>query len=169
MKKKRPSPMKLQIAFRAPDTLRTDPIKEAQPGMADAGSTGKSPTEPIMAQAPTKALETPSVVPTAPLAPSPDWLGRNLYVRRLPPVNVATGEMPSESHVLALFSRFGEVEHIKVIRDRNLGVPIGIALVLFKDPSAARLALTAINASNTGAIANMWLPKGVIYAGAGAV
>jgi len=111
----------------------------------------------------------PAALPAAPIAPSPDWLGRNLYVRRLPPVNAATGEMPSESHVLALFSRFGEVEHIKVVRDRNLGVPIGIALVLFKDPNAARLALAAINASNTGAVANMWLPKGVIYAGAGAV
>jgi hypothetical protein len=143
---------------------------------ADAPAAAGEPAQTDMAAAPAAIAAVPAIPAAAvstplpaPLAPSPDWLGRNLYVRRLPPVNAATGEMPSESHVLALFSRFGEVEHIKVVRDRNLGVPVGIALVLFKDPHAARLALAAINASNTGAVANMWLPKGVIYAGAGAI
>jgi RNA recognition motif-containing protein len=100
-------------------------------------------------------------------APGPDWLGRNLYVRRLPPIDMVTGEMPAESHIQSLFSRFGEVERIKVVRDRNTGLPIGIALVLFKDPACARLAMQTINASGIGAVVTMWLPKGVLYAGAG--
>jgi RNA recognition motif-containing protein len=120
-------------------------------------------TTPPAPGAPTNATTPPS--PT----PSPDWLGRNIYIRRLPPVNPATGEMPSEGHVLALFSRFGDIESVRVVRDRNNGLPIGIALVLFRDPNCARLALNAVNASNTGAVANMWLPKGVLYGGAGAI
>lgn len=119
--------------------------------------------------APDNAAATPTEAAPATPTPSPDWLGRNLYVRRLPPVNPATGEMPSESHVLALFSRFGDIESVRVVRDRTNGLPIGIALVLFRDPNCARLALNAVNASNTGAVANMWLPKGVLYGGAGAI
>jgi hypothetical protein len=118
-------------------------------------------TEAVAGSAPAQDVEAGPASST-PEAGS-DWLGRNIYVRCLPPLNPITGEMPSEQHVLALFSRFGEVERIKVVRDRLSNLPVGIALVLFKSPEAATNAVQTINTSNIGAVASMWLPKSVLY------
>ena len=141
-------------------------MSEGAPSV-EPGSGQQAPSAAVLAPLPVPVPTKLVYLGDAP--PAPDWLGRNLYVRRLPPVNASTGEMPNETHVHALFARFGEVERIKVIRDRHVGVPIGNALVLFKDPAAAQLALQTINASNIGAVVSMWLPKHVIYAGAGAI
>jgi len=134
-------------------------IPQSTAGVSIGPPAGLTPQEP----------PSPVFVYVGDAAPAADWLGRNLYVRRLPPVNVATGEMPAEVHVHALFSRFGEIERIKVVRDRNTGLPVGNALVLFRDPAAATAAMQTVNAAGIGALVTMWLPKHVLYAGAGAI
>lgn len=151
-----------------PPIFKSEPaaMDESQPPAAPQPN---QPPEEIAAAASPPPPAQPVFVYVGDAPPAADWLGRNLYVRRLPPVNIATGEMPAETHVHALFSRFGEIERIKVIRDRISGLPVGSALVLFKDPAAAQLALKTINAANIGAVVTMWLPKNVLYAGAGAI
>jgi hypothetical protein len=85
-----------------------------------------------------------------------------VYVRNLPPVHPFSNIMPSETHVHNLFSQFGEIESMRVVRDCMTNCPVGIALVLFKEPEAAQRAIMAINASGIGAVASMWLPKAVL-------
>lgn len=85
-----------------------------------------------------------------------------MYVRNLPPVHPFSNIMPSETHVHNLFSQFGEIESMRVVRDCMTNCPVGIALVLFKEPEAAQRAILAINASGIGAVASMWLPKAIL-------
>jgi hypothetical protein len=100
-------------------------------------------------------------VPCDDVPSAPHWLGRNVYVRRLPPVSGA--EMPSEIHVYNLFSRFGRVERLRVLRDHATHLPLGSALVLFAEPRAASLAVQCINAGVVpGAVADFWLPRALI-------
>ena len=111
----------------------------------------------------------PVAVPADPAAPAvPDtstWLGRNVYVRNLPPVNAVTLEMPSEVHIMNLFSKFGKVEKIRVVRDSSSGRPIGTALVLYENPESAQAALAYINQGGCmWATATLWVPKTVLYA-----
>lgn len=150
------------------DTPTADIPAPAAPA-APAAAAVPAAAPSLLGPGPATATATPVFVSIGDAPPASDWLGRNLYVRRLPPVNPTTGEMPSELHVHALFSRFGDIERIKVIRDRHTGLPVGHALVLFKEASAAHMALQTVNASGIGAVATMWLPKHVLYAGAGAV
>ena len=92
-----------------------------------------------------------------------DWLGRNVYVRSLPPLNALTMEMPNEVHIYHMFSRFGEIERVRVVRDPYTQQPIGIAMVLFRHAAAARLAIDAVNGATFGAFATLWLPKVVLH------
>jgi RNA recognition motif-containing protein len=119
---------------------------------SDTFAAGRGPNVPPLADLPNSAYA----------QPQPDWLGRNVYVSNLPPLHVFSSVMPSEQHVHNLFSQFGEIERLRVVRDRMTNYPVGIAMVLFKDPGAAQRAVTTINASGIGATASMWLPKAVL-------
>jgi RNA recognition motif-containing protein len=97
--------------------------------------------------------------PTPTPLPDPTWMGRNIYIRNMPAINIR-GEYPSEPHVYALCSQFGEVERIKIIRDRTTNQPIGEALCLFKEQEAAYSAVSKLNSVLFAPIvAKMWLPK----------
>jgi RNA recognition motif-containing protein len=108
-------------------------------------------------------ISPPAAAPLSPpAAPQPDWLGRNIYVTNLPPLYVFSNVMPSEPHVHNLFSQFGEIERMRVVRDRLTNCPVGVAMVLFREPQAAQRAVMAINTAGIGAVASMWLPKAVL-------
>ena len=73
--------------------------------------------------------------------------------------------MPSEVHIMNLFSKFGKVEKIRVVRDSSSGRPIGTALVLYENPESAQAALAYINQGGCmWATATLWVPKTVLYA-----
>lgn len=124
------------------------------------------PDSTITAAAPAVA---PAAAAAAAAAP-PNWFGRNVYIRNLPPVNPLTFEMPSERHVQALFSRFGTIERLRVIRDRVTSFPVGHALILFTTAESAQAAIHFINNNFHGMTlwpsfnkpsATLWLPKEV--------
>jgi RNA recognition motif-containing protein len=98
-------------------------------------------------------------------APENDWMGRNVYVRNLPPLSALTMEMPNEVHIYHMFARFGKIERVKVVRDTITQQPVGIAMVLFASPESARNAIHAINNAIFGAFATMWVPKSLRYSG----
>jgi hypothetical protein len=100
-------------------------------------------------------------VPCDDVPSAPHWLGRNVYVRRLPPLWGC--EMPSEIHVYNLFSRFGQIERLRILRDHASHAPLGSALVLFMDSRAASLAVQYINSGAIpGAAADFWLPRSLV-------
>lgn len=115
---------------------------------------------PVQATSAASASMMPPV-PCDDVPSAPHWLGRNVYVRRLPPVSAT--EMPGEIHVYNLFSRFGQVERLRVLRDHSTHLPLGSALVLFADPRAASMAVQMINAGAVpGAVADFWLPRSLV-------
>ncbi len=110
----------------------------------------------------------PAAAAPVPTSEESSWFGRNIYVRNLPPVNPFTCEMPSESHVHILFSRFGPIEKLRVVRDRATNLPVGHALILFKNTESAQAAINYVNTHfNAGMFhfvkpsAMLWLPKEV--------
>lgn len=109
------------------------------------------------------------VVPRVAPSTAPDtWEGRNLYVKHMPPANVFTMEMPNEFHVTNLFSRFGPIESVRVLRDRASGRPVGVAFVLFETAAAANVAVQELNGYCGMQICH-WMPRSRRYAGAAGV
>lgn len=83
-----------------------------------------------------------------------------------------TMQMPDENHVKVFFSRFGEIERVKVVRDAQTNEPIGQALVLFKKAESAQAALVFFNSGMcfwfnpagqiVFGVASFWLPKSLL-------
>ncbi len=67
-------------------------------------------------------------------------MGARLYVGGLP-------TSASEREIKELFSAFGTVETVRVIKDRATGRPRGFAFVVMSTPLEARRALNALHSS----------------------
>jgi RNA recognition motif-containing protein len=142
----------------SPSTQDTSPSTQDLSPSDSAAASGSAAASSATATASGSAAAAASESPSS-------WLGRNVYVRNLPPVNMMTMEMPSEVHITNLFSKFGKVEKLRVVRDSISGRPIGTALVLFEQPSCAQAAVNYINQGGCmWATATLWVPKTVLHA-----
>lgn len=70
-------------------------------------------------------------------------MGKKLYVGNLP-------FSSTEEELRELFARFGGVDSVSVITDRDTGRPRGFAFVEMSEPSAAAEAIKALDGTQLG-------------------
>lgn len=70
-------------------------------------------------------------------------MGKKLYVGNLP-------FSSTEEELRELFGRFGSVDSVSVITDRDTGRPRGFAFVEMSEPSAAAEAIKALDGTQLG-------------------
>ena len=56
----------------------------------------------------------------------------------------------TEEQLRQLFTTYGEVKGVNVVRERDTGRPRGFAFVEMPDPSAAKAAINGVNGSDLG-------------------
>jgi hypothetical protein len=155
-------------SFAQPTTATSFAQPTTATATASASASASASAAAVTAAASAATATAPAANANA--AAAANWFGRNVYVRNLPPVNPLTFEMPSERHIQALFSRFGTIERLRVIRDRVTSFPVGHALILFTSAESAQAAIHFINNNFHGMTlwpsfnkpsATLWLPKEV--------